>query len=136
MAPAPGWATVVVESVMGVQQEVEVLPVQQRRRRQVAVVEPTALAEAAPRLVGRRITTPAVPSALTAAGRRTAVPGNTETGHPTESRAYGGRLCSTPPDSSATTGTWSYPWHSSTTSGLSYIGSRSAKSTVSHNSPS
>jgi len=117
MAPAPGWETVVAEAEMGVPPEVEVLPVQRRRRRQVAVVEPTALVEAALRLAGRRITTPAVPSALTAADRRTAVPGSTETGHPTESRAYGGRLCLTPPDSSATTGTWSCPWHSSTTSG-------------------
>jgi len=117
MAPAPGWATVVAEVEMGVPQEAEVLPVQRRRRRQVAVVEPTALVEVAPRLVGHRITTPAVPSASTAAGRRTAVPGSTETGRPTESRAYGGRLCSTPPDSSATTGTWLCPWHSSTTSG-------------------
>jgi len=117
MAPALGWATVVEEAAMGVTPEAEVLPVRQRRRRQVAVVEPTELVEAAPRLVGRRTTTTEVPSASTAAGRRTAVPGSTETGRPTESRAYGGRLCLTPPDSSATTGTWSCPWRSSTISG-------------------
>jgi len=99
--------TGVAEAAMEVTPEAEMLPV--RWRRQVVVVELTALVEAAPRLVGRPTTTPAVPSVSTAAGRRTVVPGNTETGRPIESRAYGGRLCLTPLDSSAITGTWSYP---------------------------
>jgi len=103
--------TVVAEAVMGVTPEVEVPQPRLQRQRQVAVVV------AAPRLVGRRTTTLEDPSVSTAAGKRTVVPGSTETGRPTESRAYDGRLCLTPPDSSATTGIWSYPWRSSTISG-------------------
>jgi len=104
--------TVVAEVVMGVTLEAEVPQPRLQRQHQVVVV-----VVAAPRLVGHRTTTLEVPSVSTAAGKRTVVPGSTETGHPTESRAYDGRLCLTPPDSSATTGIWSYPWRSSTISG-------------------
>jgi len=104
--------TVVAEVVMGVTPEAEVLQARPRRQRQAAVV-----VVAAPRLVGRHTTTLAVPSVSMVAGKRTAVPGSTETGHPTESRAYDGRLCLTPPDNSATTGIWSCLWRSSTISG-------------------
>jgi len=102
---------VVAEAVMGVTPEAEVPQPRLQRQRQVAVVV------AAPQLVGRRTTTLEVPSVSTAAGKRTVVPGSTETGRPTESKAYDGRLCLTPQDSSATTGIWSYPWRSSTISG-------------------